>query len=286
MDLKEYISSGILELYASGNLTEHESAEVQFNIKTYPEVRSEYEKIQKTIYITSLGNFQTPSISVKESILKRIKDSGNSISDISDISDNSEISDTSSMEKEKTIMEKKVSSSFKYLMAASIAFLIFSLGINFYLWSMLKEENRKNAVLTDQKKLITQEYEAVNNKLNTAYSDIKILHDKNYKAVDLRGMEISPSSNAMAYWNPETKKVYIEVKSLPVPPKDKQYQMWAVCKGIHVDLGVMDVDPSDTSLHEMKDMEDPQAFVVTLEPKGGSVNPTMDQIYAMGEINA
>lgn len=286
MDLKEYISSGILELYASGNLTEHESAEVQYKIKTYPEVRSEYEKIQKTIYLISLGNFQIPSTSVKESLLKRIKDSGNSISDKSDNSDISVISDLSGIEKEKTIIKKKESSSFKYLMAASITFLILSLGINFYLWSRLQEENKKNAVLTDQKKMITQEYEAVNNKLTLAYSDIKILHDKNYKAVDLRGMEISPSSNAMAYWNPETKKVYIEVISLPVPPPDKQYQMWAVCNGSMVDLGVMDVDPSDTSLHEMKDMEDPQAFAVTLEPKGGSLSPTMDQMYVMGEINA
>lgn len=283
MDLKEYISSGILELYASGNLTEHESAEVQYKIKTYPEVRSEYEKIQKTIYLTSLANFQTPSSSVKESLLKRIKDSGNSISDKSD---KYVISEISGIEKEKTIIKKNESSSFKYLMAASIAFLILSLGINFYLWSRLQEENKKNAVLTDQKKMITQEYEAVNNKLTLAYSDIKILHDKNYKAVDLRGMEISPSSNAMAYWNPDTKKVYIEVKSLPVPPPDKQYQMWAVCNGSMVDLGVMDVDPSDTSLHEMKDMEDPQAFAVTLEPKGGSLSPTMDQMYVMGEINA
>ena len=47
----------------------------------------------------------------------------------------------------------------------------------------------------------------------------------------------------------------------------------------------MDVDPSDLSLHEMKNMEDPQAFAVTLEPKGGSAIPTMDQMYVMGEIN-
>ena len=169
-------------------------------------------------------------------------------------------------------------------MAASIVFLVTSLIVNFYLWNRLGEADNTIAVLSEQKKIITQEYEAVNNKLHTAKTDIEILHDRNYKAIDLKGMEISPTSNVMAYWNPETKKVFVEVKSLPVPPPDKQYQLWAICQGVPVDLGLMDVDPSDSSLHEMKDMENPQAFAVTLEPKGGSVNPTMDQMYVMGEI--
>ncbi|HMQ69854.1 MAG TPA: anti-sigma factor [Ignavibacteria bacterium] len=270
MDLKEYVSSGILELYASGNLTENESTEVEYNIRTYPEIRSEYEKIQRTIYLTALSNLQTPSSSIKESVINKIRTSGKT-----DLPVNEYIN----------VSEKKVSSSFSYLMAASIVFLLTSLAVNFYLWNRLGDANNTIAVLSDQKKIITQEYEAVNNKLNIAKSDIEILHDRNYKAIDLKGMEISPSSNVMAYWNPETKKVFVEVKSLPVPPPDKQYQLWAICQGVPVNLGVMDVDPSDSSLHEMKDMENPQAFAVTLEPKGGSINPTMDQMYVMGEIN-
>ncbi len=270
MDLKEYISSGIIELYASGNLNEHESAEVEHLIRTYPEIKSEYEKIQQTIYLTSLINIKTPSPLVKESIFKTINRSEKPFSQ---------------SKQELISSENKQSSSFKYLLAASIVFLLTSLVVNLYLYNKLNDANSEIAILSDQKKIITQEYEAVNKKLSIARSDIEILHDRNYKAIDLRGMEISPSSNVMAYWSPVTKKVFVEVRSLPVPPPDKQYQLWAISQGIPVDLGVMDVDPSDLSLHEMKNMEDPQAFAVTLEPKGGSAIPTMDQMYVMGEIN-
>ncbi len=102
--------------------------------------------------------------------------------------------------------------------------------------------------------------------------------------IDIKGLEKSPGSNVLAFWNPETKKIYVEVMSLPVPPPDKQYQLWALSNGKPIDAGVMDVDPSDKSLHEMKSMEDAQAFAITLEPKGGSVNPTMDEMYVMGNV--
>ncbi len=47
---------------------------------------------------------------------------------------------------------------------------------------------------------------------------------------------------------------------------------------------MMDVDPSDKTLHPMKEIEDAQAFAITLEPKGGSVNPTTSEMYVMGSI--
>jgi anti-sigma-K factor RskA len=47
---------------------------------------------------------------------------------------------------------------------------------------------------------------------------------------------------------------------------------------------MIDIDPFDKTLHPMKDIEDAQAFAITLEPKGGSVNPTMSEMYVMGSI--
>lgn len=47
MDINEYISSGILELYVYGALSESESAEVTRTLREYPEVRQEVEEIEK-----------------------------------------------------------------------------------------------------------------------------------------------------------------------------------------------------------------------------------------------
>ena len=46
MDIKEYIESGILELYVYGALTETESREVSAILKEHPEVEKEVEEIE------------------------------------------------------------------------------------------------------------------------------------------------------------------------------------------------------------------------------------------------
>lgn len=274
MNIKEYISSGILELYASGILSESESKEVEDIIKKYPEAKNEYEFIQKTIYLSISQNLKTPSGKVKAAILNNIKNKELSETNIHTLPETSE---------KKTGIYKKAET-YRFLMAASIAFFLLSLGANFFLWNRLKDAKDQIALLSDREKIIVQEYDAVSRKLGKASKDMEIMKDRSYKMVDLKGLEKSPTSHVVAFWNPDTKKVYVEVINLPMPPPDKQYQLWALSNGKPVDAGVMDVDPSDISLHEMKSMEDAQAFAITLEPKGGSVNPTMDQMYAMGKI--
>lgn len=261
MNIKEYISSGILELYASGSLSESENNEVEKLIKKNPEIRTELEKIQKTIYLSANYSLKTPHDRVKSKIFHKIKNTKSQPAD-----------------------DSKPGRNYSYLIAASIAFLLLSLATNFFLWNKLNQAKNEIAVLSDQKKIIVQEYESVNRKLDKVSSDMEIMKDRGYKMVDLKGLEKSPGSNVLAFWNPKTKKVYVGVMSLPVPPPDKQYQLWAISNGKPVDAGVMNVDPSDNSLHEMKSMEDAQAFAITLEPKGGSINPTMDEMYVMGEV--
>lgn len=274
MVIKEYISSGILELYAAGILSESESREVEEIIKKYPEAKSEFEKIQNTIYFSISQNLKKPTDKIKDSILNNIRNRDTNASRIHSVNYPDKI--------EPVI--KKNNNTYRYLMAACITFLLLSLAVNYFLMQKLKDANHEISVLSDQRKIIVQEYEAVHQKLSVASKDMEIMKDRSYKMADLKGMEISPGSNVLAFWNPDSKKVYVSVMNLPVPPPDKQYQLWAISNGKPMDAGVMDVDPSDKSLHEMKYTEDAQAFAITLEPKGGSENPTMDQMYVMGNI--
>ena len=73
---------------------------------------------------------------------------------------------------------------------------------------------------------------------------------------------------------------------LPANDKDHQYQLWALVGGKPVDLGVFDKTATDSTIDmkEMKSLALAQAFAVTLEPRGGSVNPTMDQMMVVGTL--
>ena len=49
MNTREYIESGVLELYIFGKLSEPENEEVQVYANEYPEIQQEIESIEKAI---------------------------------------------------------------------------------------------------------------------------------------------------------------------------------------------------------------------------------------------
>ncbi|MEZ4904504.1 MAG: anti-sigma factor [Spirosomataceae bacterium] len=81
--------------------------------------------------------------------------------------------------------------------------------------------------------------------------------------------------------NPNTQEVQLNVLSLPTPTSDKQYQLWALVGGNPVDLGVFDVN---TAMQKMKAIPKADAFAVTLEKKGGSPTPHLEELYVMGKV--
>ena len=195
MNVKDYISSGILELYSCGSLSPHESAEVEIMIKKFPEVRNEYENILKSYFLLTSNLQKSPGESVKTSLLKKINSEGSVKSGI-----------------EKTESKNLLSKSYSYLLAASVVFLIISLSANLYLLNSIKEYEKRISALNDKVKLMTHDIESVSNKLVQSSNDMKIATDKNYKMIELKGLEKSPGSKAIAFWNPVSKKVYIKVE--------------------------------------------------------------------------
>ena len=98
------------------------------------------------------------------------------------------------------------------------------------------------------------------------------------------GLALSPAAKALIFWDKERKATYINTKDLPPLAQEKQYQLWAIVDGKPVDLGVLPTDKQQTALIKVKDVSEPQAFAITIEPKGGSVNPTMDQMIVLGKL--
>ena len=65
-------------------------------------------------------------------------------------------------------------------------------------------------------------------------------------------------------------------------PADKQYQLWALKDGQPIDMGVFDPVTPEDGLLEMGRVPGADAFAVTLEPRGGSANPTLEEMYVYG----
>ncbi len=61
-----------------------------------------------------------------------------------------------------------------------------------------------------------------------------------------------------------------------------QYQLWAIADGKPVNAG-MYTEEKDSKI-ALANIPKAQAFAITLEKKGGSPVPTMENMYVMGEI--
>lgn len=271
MDIKEYISSGKLEDYILGTLSEQESKEVECLIQIYPELMDELLKVQIAFenYVSQFS--EKPSRSIKERINKQISE---------------EISTKKITSEEKTPIPDKKTTGTRTLsglaIAASIA-LVISLVFNI---RFMNQNNRMDARLDDLETRfdrLSETYEKTVEQNEKLAFKAQVLADPTYKIISMEGVEQHEESKAHVYWDTETKDVYVGVDQLPIPPENKQYQLWAIVDGQAVDAGVFEVEKDTTGLQKMKNIPKAEAFVVTLEKRGG-VPVAEGDIYVMGNV--
>src|SRR6185436_14543734 len=109
-----------------------------------------------------------------------------------------------------------------------------------------------------------------------------VMRDENARVITLEATDSTKHYLARVYWNHYTRKTFIDVLSLPEPDSSKQYQLWALVGGQPVDAGVFSADPEDGVQH-VKAVVNADMWAVTLEPKGGSATPTLEQMYLISK---
>ena len=76
MNIQEYISSGILELYVLDQLTSVSRQEVEAMRVKYPDVEAEIGHIESTLEKLAFSEAITPRAGLKDDILNKIKNRG------------------------------------------------------------------------------------------------------------------------------------------------------------------------------------------------------------------
>jgi anti-sigma-K factor RskA len=116
----------------------------------------------------------------------------------------------------------------------------------------------------------------------------EMAESKEWATIKMQGQAFSPKSKMNVYWNKKDKSVLINYIAMDLPKADAEheYQLWALVNGKPVSLGVFGKTDStaNEALLKMQTIQEAQAFAVTLEPMGGSVNPTMEKLTVMGGV--
>lgn len=276
MNSKEYISSGILESYILGHASPEEAGILECVMKNNTEVREAFEEAQKTFEMLATAQAVTPPNDLKSKIWERIQQQEKVElpveKPIIPIQTNVQQSPVKTEIRE-TKSEKK-GNWRNFAIAASLLFLV-STGANLY-WmnsqSELKEEmaNMKNE---NQSKNLT---------MQNMQQKLDVVANPDMKKIVLAGVEKHPEAKATVLWDANSKDVYLSVNNLPKAPEGMQYQLWAIEDGKPVNAGMYSED-KDMKI-ALANITKAQAFAITLEKKGGSEAPTMENMYVMGGV--
>ncbi len=268
MNIQEYISSGVLELYVAGMLPEEESREVTAMIEQYPELRDEVDEIEKSLgeYAKSYQS-DGPGIQVLHQALAQIEE---------EEAKQAEVSSKGTMLDSAYEPRPQSTSPARYFAWVAGILLILSLAANIYQYRLTRNTQARVESLI-------QTNQQMESNLNQTQSVLALYEDPSYNRITLEGQPISPTSSAWVYWNSNTSQLYLRINNLPKPPQESQYQLWAIQDGQPVDAGIFDLKNGPLELKDISGKV--EAFAITLEPIGGSESPTLEQLYVLGNVS-
>jgi anti-sigma-K factor RskA len=283
-NLKAYIESGVLELYVLGDLSPEEALQVEEMASQHPEVRAEIAAIEQAMEQYAMQNAVEPSADVETRLFEKLG--------LSEVEEHVNIQPEPIYTEEPRIIRLDGSDAkvrtLRYALVACIALLVVSTAALFITYNKLNAAHDQIASLNLDK----QKFAGVVSKLefeNQGLDNMAAMADsKEWATIRMAGQAFSPGSKMKVYWNKKDKSVLINYVAMDLPITDAahQYQLWALVNGKPVSLGVFGKTDStnNEALVKMQAIQEAQAFAVTLEPMGGSVNPTMDKLTVMGGV--
>ncbi|KRD57618.1 anti-sigma factor [Flavobacterium sp. Root935] len=262
MEAQEYIESGILELYVYGLLSEKENLEIAELAKNNPEVDQEIISIEKAIIALSSSFSPFHSVENFEKIKARLE-----------------------LKHGKVVDMKPASNWSQYVGWAAAVLLLLGLG-----YQTLELTKTKEAIsnVGNEKNKIQREYAYLDQQNKQTEKNLSIVRDIKNTGVTLGGQAVSPASFAKVYWNKQTKTTYIDAAGLPTPPKGMVYQVWSLKLSpvlTPTSIGLLDnFEGNRQKIFAVSQTDSAEAFGITLEPAGGSLTPTMEQLYTLGKV--
>jgi anti-sigma-K factor RskA len=263
VNVEAYISSGILEAYALGELSEQERAEVEKNLAIYPELRKELAHIEDAQEKFLMNAAIQPRASVREKLFAQLDSSTDNVVQLKPAKDSLSV--------------------WKFAVAASITVALISSYLAYNYWNKWKDTESSLTQLIAQNERVAQDYNNVNNRLDQLEKDLNVINNPSFNRVVMKGTPNAPGAMASVYWNESSKEVYLSIQEMKQLAQGNQYQLWAIIDGKPVDVGVFDTNVA--GLLKMKDVPSGVAtFAVTIEPRGGKPSPTLETMQVAGNV--
>jgi anti-sigma-K factor RskA len=264
VNIQEYISSGVVESYVLGLLSAQERFEFEQFCETYPELKAARESFELAIEKQAMENALVTPVQVKERVWAAIQQTPAS-----------KTSKIISMEPTTTKPR-----SFGWLAAAAVILFIVAGYFAYNFYSQNKELKDSNAKLEEK-------INRTDSLMNKMEEERRMMTDPGVTVVNLVGTTPA-KAQANIYWDSTSADVYMVVKNMPKLPNGKQYQLWSIINGPGGQLqpnslGLFDVGDDKKVILKMSNVKKADAFAITIEDKGNTGGPTLEQLQSMGK---
>lgn len=257
MNPSDYIASGILEAFVMDELNPKEAKAVQHMARLYPEIQEEIDKIETTLHLIAFECEKETRPDLLNQISKKI-------------------------DLESSSVRPNLHSYWK--VAAVISGIVTIATITLYVITAgrLYDANDRITELIEQQSQLAQNLENTSSTLFLSESIIASLTDDSTYEINLVPQIQEKETTVKIYWNPNEKSVFLLSTQLPQIQDNEDFQLWYILDGKPYNAGII----SFSNLpQKMIEVAHAQAFAITIEPKGGSKSPTLDQLIAVGTIS-
>lgn len=270
MDIKNYIASGILEAYALDDLPQEERAAVEAMLVAHPGLQAELTLIEEGLEVLAMETALTPPADLRDNLFAALE------------GDEPVVEEAPEGDIRVLPVTPKKSYFWNYVAAASVSIALVSSFMAYDFYSRWKSSQAAYADIISSNELLAEQNNKVNNRLDQIEEDFKVLVNPDFNRVDMASVIEGQTFSASVYWNKKTEEAYLSIQELRALTEQQQYQLWAIVDGKPVDMGVFDI--TEGGLTKMKSIANAATFAVTIEPKGGSVNPTLEAMQVAGNV--
>lgn len=258
--LHTFFQSGLLDKYVLDEISASERLKVEHYIDTYPEVESEYQRLQSNLEIIAKATASEAPKFVLDNILNEIEE---------DIT---------------PVIQLKTSKRTApwYSIAASVIALLCAGG--YVMKTQQNQDLRKeNQVVVDEIFDLRSDIEENNKRLDNLMHEFMKLNNPETEKYVFRGNDRAKDLKTVAYINPVDETSMIDVVSLPQLPEDQTYQLWAEMQDRMINLGILDA--SQKKLQSVPYVKDALALSITIQDKDRLNRTTADSAVAEIDLN-
>jgi len=260
MDSDKILQSGILEQYVLGLVSDEEAAEIEVYMVAYPEVNEKVQRLRSCMeHYTGLHDISSPQKPNKKS----------SPSNCDELSGKARMRclsvETKFGQPQQREQLAEMQNHTRLLTALASISIIFFAGLSIYFYQKQASETATLAEVKQELLELKEEHQMVISQMHITTPENTLLKDEMTKKMNMKGVGVMPEAEVIVYYNPKKKRTVLDPVSLPEPPKDHHYQLWAEVDQQTVNMGTINQRQKEHGLIPIEFVDNADNFTITLK---------------------